>query len=60
MDVNLQYFLRKSDLPALHRRFDVFYEDVMENSAIDAVKVGLLTEIKGLGQKPGKHQNICN
>jgi hypothetical protein len=37
--VHLQYFLRKEDLPALHRRFDVYYEDVMKNSALDAVKV---------------------
>ncbi|XP_061169850.1 uncharacterized protein LOC133179122 [Saccostrea echinata] len=36
--VHLQYFLRKDDLPALHRRFDLFYEDVMKNSAVDAVK----------------------
>ncbi|XP_062599612.1 uncharacterized protein LOC134261180 [Saccostrea cucullata] len=36
--VHLQYFLRKEDLPALHRRFDVFYEDIMRSSAIDAVK----------------------
>lgn len=36
--VHLQYYLRKDDLPALHRRFDLDYESVMINSAIDAVK----------------------
>ncbi|OWF44236.1 uncharacterized protein LOC110458648 [Mizuhopecten yessoensis] len=36
--VSFQYFLRKDDLPALHRAYDIYYKDVMRSSAIDAVK----------------------
>lgn len=36
--VNFQYFLRKEDLPLLHKQFDVYYKDVMKSSAVDALK----------------------
>ncbi|KAL3832279.1 hypothetical protein ACJMK2_023937 [Sinanodonta woodiana] len=34
----IQYNLRKDELPLLHKQFDLYYEDVVKNSAIDAVK----------------------
>lgn len=33
-----QYFLRKDELPLLHKAYDVYYEDVMKTSAVDALK----------------------
>lgn len=36
--VNFQYYLRKEDLPQLHRAYDIYYKDVMRSSAIDALK----------------------
>ncbi|XP_060584087.1 uncharacterized protein LOC132740237 [Ruditapes philippinarum] len=33
-----QYFLRKDELPLLHTAYDVYYEDVMKRSAVDAIK----------------------
>lgn len=34
-----QYFLREEDLPTLHRNYDLFYDNVVKTSAIDALKV---------------------
>lgn len=45
--VHYQYFLRKEDLPKLHRRFDVFYKDVMRTSGVDAVKGSITVFEKG-------------
>ena len=39
VDASFQYFLRKSDLPLLHKAYDVYYKDVMVSSSIDALKV---------------------
>ena len=36
---HVQYFLRKDELPLLHAAYDLFYEDVMRSSAVDALKV---------------------
>ncbi|KAL4219618.1 hypothetical protein ACF0H5_022191 [Mactra antiquata] len=33
-----QYFLRRDELPLLHAGYDIYYEDVMKSSAIDAIK----------------------
>lgn len=33
-----QYFLRKDELPLLHAQYDVYYEDVLKTSAVDAIK----------------------
>ncbi|XP_045169648.2 uncharacterized protein LOC123532306 [Mercenaria mercenaria] len=33
-----QYFLRKDELPLLHAAYDIYYEDVMRRSAVDAIK----------------------
>lgn len=33
-----QYFLRKDELPLLHSQYDIYYEDVMKSSAVDALK----------------------
>ncbi|XP_045167398.2 uncharacterized protein LOC123530708 [Mercenaria mercenaria] len=33
-----QYFIRKDELPLLHAAYDIYYEDVMRSSAVDAVK----------------------
>lgn len=38
LDVHFQYFLNKDDLPILHRNYDLFYENVIKTSAIDALK----------------------
>lgn len=38
LTVHFQYFLREADLPELHRAYDVYYEEVMRTSAIDALK----------------------
>ncbi|KAK3082983.1 hypothetical protein FSP39_010818 [Pinctada imbricata] len=38
VSATMQYFLRKEDLPLLHRRFDLQYEDVVMKSAEDALK----------------------
>ncbi|XP_060073159.1 uncharacterized protein LOC132552974 [Ylistrum balloti] len=38
LTVNFQYYLRKDDLPELHRAYDIYYKDVMRSSAIDALK----------------------
>lgn len=35
---HVQYFLRKDELPLLHKQFDLYYENVMETSAVDAIK----------------------
>ena len=40
VDVSFQYFLKKEDLPILHRNYDLFYEKVIRTSAMDALKVG--------------------
>ena len=39
VDASFQYFLRKSDLPLLHKAYDIHYKDVMVSSSIDALKV---------------------
>ncbi|XP_045168927.2 uncharacterized protein LOC123531754 [Mercenaria mercenaria] len=33
-----QYFLRQDELPLLHDAYDIYYEDVMKTSAVDALK----------------------
>ncbi|KAK7113664.1 uncharacterized protein [Littorina saxatilis] len=38
LDVYFQYFLKKEDLDILHRNYDLFYENVIRTSAIDALK----------------------
>ncbi|KAK3083265.1 hypothetical protein FSP39_017936 [Pinctada imbricata] len=38
MNVNFQYFLRKDELKLLHKTYDVYYKDVVESKAIDAIK----------------------
>ncbi|PVD39384.1 hypothetical protein C0Q70_02014 [Pomacea canaliculata] len=38
LDVQYQYFLREEDLPTLHRNYDLFYDNVVKTSAIDALK----------------------
>ncbi|KAL4222775.1 hypothetical protein ACF0H5_018815 [Mactra antiquata] len=35
---HIHYFLRKDELPLLHSAYDIYYEDVMQSSAIDAIK----------------------
>ena len=39
MNASFQYYLRTRDLALLHRDYDLFYEDVMISSSIDALKV---------------------
>lgn len=39
MSAHMQYFLREDELPLLHTKFNVYYEEVMVNSAEDALKV---------------------
>lgn len=45
-----QYFIRKDELPLLHKAYDIYYEDVMRSSAVDAIKGALpvynTTELK--------------
>ncbi|KAK3591936.1 hypothetical protein CHS0354_031438 [Potamilus streckersoni] len=36
--VFIQYSLRKDELPLLHKQFDLYYEEIVKNSAIDALK----------------------
>lgn len=38
LTVHLQYVLREDELTLLHQKFNVYYEDVMVTSAIDALK----------------------
>lgn len=38
LDVSFQYFLKKEDLPILHRNYDLYYQTVTRTSAIDALK----------------------
>lgn len=40
--VHIQYFLRKDELKLLHDAYDLYYEDVVRSSAIDALKVKLI------------------
>lgn len=46
LDVNFQYFLKKEDLPILHRNYDLYYETVIRTSAIDALKVCKLSVLQ--------------
>ena len=48
LDVNFQYFLKKEDLPILHRNYDLYYENVIRTSAIDALKVCRMTVHHGV------------
>lgn len=38
VSVSLQYFLRKDQLPLLHKAYDIYYENVLEKNALDALK----------------------
>ncbi|XP_076450018.1 uncharacterized protein LOC143286359 [Babylonia areolata] len=38
LDVTFQYFLKKEDLHILHRNYDLYYQNVIRTSAIDALK----------------------
>ncbi|KAL8586179.1 hypothetical protein ACOMHN_057741 [Nucella lapillus] len=38
IDVSFQYFLKKEDLHILHRNYDLYYQNVVRTSAIDALK----------------------
>ena len=37
--MSFQYFLRKKELPLLHRAYDIYYENVLQKNALDALKV---------------------
>ncbi|GFN73606.1 hypothetical protein PoB_000011200 [Plakobranchus ocellatus] len=39
IDVTFQYFLRKDDLPYLHKTYDVNYDTTIRTSAISAIKL---------------------
>merc|ERR1711976_1080934 len=36
--VSFQFFLRKEELPLLHKAYDIYYENVLEKNALDALK----------------------
>jgi len=38
LTATFQYFLRKDDLPLLHREYDIYYEPVLQKNALDALK----------------------
>ena len=38
IDCSFQYFLRREDLKLLHDAYDLQYEDILRNNAIDALK----------------------
>ena len=50
LDVNFQFFLKKEDLPTLHRNYDLYYETVIRTSAIDALKVCTASVMTSLTQ----------
>lgn len=46
---HVQYFLRRDELHLLHAAYDLYYEDVMRSSAVDALKVQTLYFINDSG-----------
>ncbi|XP_045165705.1 uncharacterized protein LOC123529441 [Mercenaria mercenaria] len=38
LSAHMQYFLRKDELTLLHKTFNVYFDDVMKTSAVDALK----------------------
>lgn len=38
ISAHMQYFLRKDELPLLHAAYDLYYQDVMKTTAVDALK----------------------
>ena len=40
--VSFLYFLRKDELPLLHKAYDIYYEPILQKNALDAVKASHL------------------
>ena len=63
LSVYFQYFLRESDLQLLHENYDLDYQPIIENSALDAVKVNyctnILTEDRSVLYMAAINSNFC-
>lgn len=57
---HLQYFLRNYELQDLHKKFNLDYEDVMETSAVDALKGALTTfNTREIVSKRKEIESVC-